>query len=514
MKKALYILKRDFRLRDNRALTAAIEENDAIMAIFILEPSFLMAPETSIFHLNAIQSAYTDLQKELEERGGSIHWIEGEYGEALEKIQTDFDFDSIYAHEEIGVLRTFRRDLALHAWCKSRNIQFKEFQQTGVFRPLKDRDKRHELWTKFTFDSLVEIPSNVDKLVAVPNFVRKDFRSEVELKMAYPNLFENIDPNFQIQEVSEKCAWKVLKSFTSGRAMGYSKRISSPNTALKHGSRLSAHLAWGTITGRTIYREVNQAIEKHKKEKEEGNPDAGKMASSLRSFLSRMHWRDHFMQRLESAPDMEIKALNPAYNDLEYENEPELLDKFVAGLTGFPMVDACIRCLRTTGFINFRMRAMLTSFACHTLHIDWRILHIPLANWFLDYEPGIHFSQIQMQAGVVGINTLRTYNPTKQLADHDPEVVFVKKWIPELRSFKAEEILNHGTEQLGNYPAHIVDWKANSAIMRKRVYDVRKTPLYKDVVGDVFDKHGSRKRTTKRKKKTSKSTTQLTLNFD
>ena len=102
--------------------------------------------------------------------------------------------------------------------------------------------------------------------------------------------------------------------------------------------------------------------------------------------------------------------------------------------TGYPLIDASMRCLRSTGYINFRMRAMLVSFASYDLWLDWRRTSRFLASMFVDYEPGIHYSQFQMQSGVTGINAVRVYNPTKQQQDQDPHGVFVKQWIPNLRS--------------------------------------------------------------------------------
>ena len=109
-----------------------------------------------------------------------------------------------------------------------------------------------------------------------------------------------------------------------------------------------------------------------------------------------------------------------------------MLDAWCEGRTGYPLVDACMRCLNAIGFLNFRMRAFVVSFAVYGLHLDWRTIHPHLARIFYDYEPGIHLAQLQMQAGVVGINTIRVYNPTKQLIDQDPYCKFVKQWVSEL----------------------------------------------------------------------------------
>ena len=163
----------------------------------------------------------------------------------------------------------------------------------------------------------------------------------------------------------------------------------------------------------------------------------------MTNYLARLHWRDHFIQRLETEPELDARALHPAYRAIPYEDDPKLLEAWAEGRTGFPMVDAVMRCLAVTGFANFRMRAMAVSFACAGLHLDWRTIHNPLAKVFLDFEPGIHFSQLQMQAGVVGLNTIRGYSPAKQLLDQDPAGAFVKRWLPELRKFTPEQIAGH-----------------------------------------------------------------------
>ena len=504
---SLYWLKRDFRLFDNPAFTAALAESEQVIPIFFLEPSFVKAPETSAFHVHAVSNALKDLRLKFQNHGKDVAVICGEVVSTLEILYKDLPFQRIYAHEEIGIERTFARDRAVHKWCKEKGVVFEEYRQTGVFRRMNDRDKRHKKWFEFTHAPLLPAPTSqqLQNCCIPEEWQYLTLRSDEHFSNEQVKMPLSTEQKRYVQAVSETDAENTLLEFFYRRGIAYRGGISSPISAFTAGSRMSVHLAWGTMTGRTLYQRTKERLEELKIQKAEGDPDAGRWSMSLRSFLSRLHWRDHFIQRLESEPNMEFEALNSAYQKLEYDNDEKHLKAWINGTTGFPMVDACIRCLQTTGFVNFRMRAMLTSFACHTLSIDWRLIDHPMAKLYTDYEPGIHISQLQMQASVVGINTVRIYSPTKQIVDQDPETVFIKQWIPELREFTPADIIGHRDEQLGDYPAQIVDWKEASSEMRRRIFAIRKTENYREIAKKVYEKHGSRKASpTKRKKAAAK----------
>ena len=298
------------------------------------------------------------------------------------------------------------------------------------------------------------------------------------------------------QATTEPLAWATLRGFLKGRAAGYQGGISSPVTAFRAGSRLSVHLAWGTISARAVRRETLVRLAALA-----GDPSAEARALrlGLRAFSERLQWRDHFAQRLEDEPGLEFHPPHPLYADLPVVTggeAEERMEALLAGQTGFPLVDACLRCAATTGFLNFRMRAMVTSFACHGLRLHWQTLLAPLARLWTDYEPGIHVSQIQMQAGVVGTNTIRVYSPAKQLRDQDPALTFTRCWLPEIGDAPDERVRTLGEPggaEWQSYPKSRIDFATESRIMKDVLYQRRGSPEGEAAAAMVQQRHGSRR---------------------
>lgn len=205
------------------------------------------------------------------------------------------------------------------------------------------------------------------------------------------------------------------------------------------------------------------------------------MAGRAALFAGRLHWHCHFIQKLESEPEIEHRDLHPAYTGLRGFDERRH-EAWARGYTGLPFVDACMRSLAATGWINFRMRAMLVSVSSYHLWNDWREPGLHLARLFTDYEPGIHWSQTQMQSGTTGINTARIYNPVKQGLDHDPAGTFVRRWVPELAQVPTPFI--HAPWKLSPlerrdlalaYPDPVVEPVTAAREARARIWGVRGT---------------------------------------
>jgi deoxyribodipyrimidine photo-lyase len=517
--RGIWWIKRDFRLQDNGALCEAIRQCDAVLPLFIIEPSLCCADETSAFHYHAWQQAGEALDQALRKRGSSLCLWAGEVCDVLAMLYAREGFDALFSHEETGSSITYRRDQAITRWTDLKGIVWNQIPQNGVIRRLTDRDKRQPVVRNRLLETSVRpAPEKINSWCLSssagvryrPATTAKENANRCERLKSWPE-FEQLNKDAPLkktlrfdllQPLSESHAQKDLHSFLYSRGINYAGGISSPNTAFTAGSRLSSHLAWGTISLRCVFR----ALQIRDRElASQSDASSIRWRKSLRAFQSRLHWHDHFMQRLESAPDMEFEAINPAYRSLQYQDDKLLLNAWKRGMTGIPLVDACMRCLMATGFLNFRMRAMLVSVGCFGLAQSWRSLQYPLAQLFYDYEPGIHLSQIQMQAGVVGINTIRIYNPLKQLKDHDPDAKFIKQWVPELREFDAVQIARYDQQMLGDYPAPVAKTKENIKAIRDQIYAIRKSDEGKSAAQIVLKAHGSRLAGNDRTRLSSKS---------
>jgi deoxyribodipyrimidine photo-lyase len=261
--------------------------------------------------------------------------------------------------------------------------------------------------------------------------------------------------------------------------------MSSPLEGWETCSRLSPHLAAGTLS----VREAAQAARAAR------GQAGGALREGIDSFLTRLAWHCHFIQKIETEPALEQRALHPAYRGMAGAGDDDpRFRAWAEGRTGWPFLDACMRCLIETGWLNFRARAMLVSAATMHLGLDWRAVGLHLARLFTDYEPGIHWSQVQMQSGVTGVNTIRMYNPIKQGLDQDPDGVFVRRWVPELRGLRGAAV--HQPWRSGGaalYPAPLGDHEALARAARERLWALRRGSAYRAAADAIQQRHGSRR---------------------
>ncbi len=500
---SLVWFKRDLRWQDHAALAQASQDGP-VRCLYVVEPELWLQPDVALQHFEFIRESLQVLDAQLRRWGGELEVVTGEVPDVLTRIWQEAPFKGLYSHEETGNGFTYARDLKVADWCQAQGVVWHEFPQFGVIRRLKNRALWQPAWEQHMKAPL--------KQVSTIRFWRAP--KATPFSMAAPAHLQHNPP--RRQHGGRTLALSTLHSFLIDRSVGYRGGISSPLSAPDACSRLSAYLAYGCISLREVVQQTRQQMAHLL-------PHEHRHRAGLAAFISRLYWHCHFIQKLESEPAIEWRNMHRGYDDLR---EPAFnaghFEALKEARTGWPMVDACVTMLRETGWLNFRMRAMLVSVAAYPLWLHWRPVGEWLAAQFLDYEPGIHWSQLQMQSGTTGINTTRVYNPIKQAQDHDPQGRFVKRWLPHLQRLPdtwlfepwkmSPEVKAYAGIQV-DLPQPLVDLAAATRESKQRLHARRQAPEVKAGKAAVIDKHASRKPAPARKRVVhSKSQPNLTSN--
>ncbi|MEM9185310.1 MAG: FAD-binding domain-containing protein [Planctomycetota bacterium] len=492
--------KRDLRVADHRPLVEAARRGPCL-CVYIYEPDVVGAEDYDACHLEFVNQSLAELRANLRELGGELILRVGRLPDAFAELHRRRPFQAIWAHEETGNAVTFARDKRVATWAEQNGVGFYETYQHGVVRRLRDRDGWSRTWESRMSEPVLRRPERVAAVDGV-----EPGRLYGAESLGLPSSTKHA-----AQHGGEALGREALDSFLNCRGSNYRSDMSSPVTGEDGCSRLSTYLAYGCLSLKHVYQATERRTQQVRSARARGEAVEPGWLQSLSAFGGRLRWHCHFMQKLEDEPRIEHENMNRAYDGLRADTPGDagfnegFFDAWRRGETGYPMVDASMRALHQTGWINFRMRAMLVSFASYHLWLHWRRPAVFLARQFVDYEPGIHYSQFQMQAGATGINSVRIYSPIKQAADQDPHGVFLRRYLPELAGVPDEHLAEpHKMPPLlqrdvgcvvgQHYPAPVVAHGPAYNEAKRRMDAHRKSAGVRQEARRVMQKHGSRRR--------------------
>ena len=467
----IFWFKRDLRLLDNEPLNNAVSQKEKLLLIYCFEPSLKKNKHYTSRHWNFIKESINDLNIYLKNIDTHIHTYNKEFTDVLKEIQDKFLVKKIFSHKETGLNITFERDILLKEYCQENSIQWEEEINNGVFRGLKNRKNWIKKWRDHMISPVVLFKGEKNDFINI--------KKNQNLKVKNSKI---------LQKGGSSSGIKYLDSFLDTRHTKYQNNISKPEASRTSCSRLSPYMSWGNISTRYAWQRAKEQIQN------------GKSKFQLNGFTSRLRWQAHFIQKFEMECQMEFRSVNKGYQNLVKPINKKFISAWQKGKTGYPLVDASMRCVVETGYLNFRMRALLVSFLTHHLWQPWQSGVIHLARNFLDFEPGIHYSQFQMQAGETGINMIRIYNPTKNAKEHDKDGIFIKKWIPELKKIPTPLLFEPWKMSLidqetydckigKDYPNPIVDISETYKYAASKLWSIKSNSKVKEESSRILQKH-------------------------
>ena len=449
-KKSIVLFRKDLRLKDNKALHESNKVSAQVFPLFIFDPR-QVSSDNHYKSDNAIDFMVTSLQeleKESHKHQGIFSFAYGVPHEYLEKVFKKGGIEALFLNRDYTPF-ALERDAKIAQLCRKYNIAYNEYDDGILIKPGTLMTGKNTPYTMFTPFYKQALKSSIESLDQI-----KDFRYATKYLEGAGSL-HNMLTHFSYEKnrykyvkggVSE--AQQILKGLTQYKNYDKIRDFPSLNTTL-----LSAHIKFGTVSIRQVYEAVIK--ESH---------------NSV--LLKQLYWREFFIYLGYHYPHVFKKAFRKEYQHIDWSFNNHSFKAWCDGTTGFPIVDAGMRQLNKTGYMHNRVRMIVASFLTKDLHIDWRKGEQYFAQKLTDYDPALNNGNWQWAAstGADAQPYFRIFNPWLQQKKFDPECIYIKKWVPELRDLSIEKIHTYYKNKdqiIKNYPLPIVDYATTSAYAKR-----------------------------------------------
>jgi deoxyribodipyrimidine photo-lyase len=382
------------------------------------------------------------LDQEMRERGGRLILRYGDPVEVLPQLVRETQADGIYSYIDYERIYGRVRDARLNRALTEQGMKIRWFEPIAGTPDLIPYPEYRDLWYREMREDLIPMPSRI----SVPLEVAGEPLPDLE------TLGLTTDRKF-IPTGGTQAARLMLQEFLEEKVDRYYWQLSYPGAEATTG--LSPHIKFGAISIRECFQTAEKMVAASPKEER-----------SRQQLISRLRWGSGFAQRFRYLPQLEVRSLYTVFDQEGWEFDEDLYRAWQQGQTGFPIIDAAARCLEATGGwkqLNFRVRAMYSSFLSNLLGIDWRYGALHFMRHLLDGDCPIDHYQWAMQSGVthcVDKTWTRIYNPEQTAVDRcDPDGLFIKRWVPEVAHLSPEDLGLPPSLLLKDYPAPILNYK-------------------------------------------------------
>ncbi|WP_214072208.1 deoxyribodipyrimidine photo-lyase [Mucilaginibacter sp. dw_454] len=414
-KTTIFWFRRDLRLDDNAGLYHALKSGNPVLCLFIFDPAILdKLDNKQDTRVTFIYDTIKELQEELQAHGSSLLVIYNDVKQAWHKVLKEYDVAAVYTNHDYEPYAE-TRDETISQLLHKHNIEFKTYKDQVIFEKdevTKDDGKPYTVFTPYSRKWTQKLN----------DFYLKSYPTKKYLKNLLPTkhlLLPTLkDMGFELSQQSVPA--KSYKTVIDG----YAEKRDYP--AVKGTSHIGIHLRFGTVSIRKVATDANQAHEKN--------------------WLNELIWREFYMMILHHFPETATKAFKPGFDRIKWINDEKQFEAWCKGETGYPLVDAGMRELNATGFMHNRIRMLTASFLTKDLLIDWRWGEHYFASKLLDYEMASNVGGWQWAAGsgTDAAPYFRIFSPDAQTKRFDPDLTYIKKWVPEYADFS-------------KYPKPIVD---------------------------------------------------------